>query len=47
MQNLAEDLKDKEIELQKLRAQVEITKNGGMSYASGFSIETDTDKLKN
>jgi hypothetical protein len=23
-----------------------MTKNGGMSYASGFSVETENDKLK-
>jgi predicted RNase H-like nuclease (RuvC/YqgF family) len=46
IQNLAEDLKDKEIELQKIRANLNMAKNGGLSHASGFSIETENDKLK-
>lgn len=43
---MAEDLKDKEIELQKLRGNLNMTKNGGISHASGFSIDTENDKLK-
>ena len=48
---LAEDIKDKEMELAKLRDNIERAKNGkaGYSHASGFSLEADTEaeKLKN
>jgi hypothetical protein len=43
IEQLAEDLKDKEVELQKIRANLNMAK---MSHASGFSIETENDKLK-
>ena len=45
---LAEDIKDKEMELVKIKDQMERAKNGkaGFSHASGFSIDNDADKIK-
>ena len=46
---LAEDVKDKEMELAKLRDNMDRAKNGkaGFSHASGFSLDdTEQDKLK-
>ena len=47
---LAEDIKDKEMELARIRDNLERAKNGkaGYSHASGFSIEADneTEKLR-
>ena len=45
---LAEDIKDKEMELVRIKDQLERARNGkaGYSHASGFSIDTDADRIK-
>jgi len=47
---LAEDIKDKELELQGLKDALERQKQARYSHASGFSIgpnDNDQDRLKN